>query len=83
MDHVKGKRAAILVEKLYEDLELWYPALRLREAGATVTIVGPEGGGDVSRRSMAIRRSRTPRPATSRRATSTPSSSPAGTRPTT
>ena len=44
MDHVKGKRAAILVEKLYEDLELWYPALRLREAGATVTIVGPKAG---------------------------------------
>ena len=44
MNHAKGKRAAILVEKLYEDLELWYPALRLREAGATVTIVGPKAG---------------------------------------
>ena len=44
MEHIKGKRAAILVEKLYEDLELWYPALRLREAGATVTIVGPKAG---------------------------------------
>jgi protease I len=28
-----GKRVAILAENLYEDLELWYPALRLREAG--------------------------------------------------
>ena len=37
---LKGKRIAILVEDLYEDLELWYPALRLREAGATVSIVG-------------------------------------------
>ncbi|MDR7534577.1 MAG: type 1 glutamine amidotransferase domain-containing protein, partial [Armatimonadota bacterium] len=27
-----------------EDLELWYPVLRLREAGATVTIVGPRAG---------------------------------------
>jgi protease I len=44
MDQVKGKRAAVLVEKLYEDLELWYPALRLREAGASVTIVGPNAG---------------------------------------
>jgi protease I len=26
------KRIAILAENLYEDLELWYPALRFREA---------------------------------------------------
>lgn len=39
-----SKRAAILVEDLYEDLELWYPALRLREAGVTVEIVGPNAG---------------------------------------
>jgi len=44
MEHIQGKRVAILVEKLYEDLELWYPALRFREAGATVTIVGPKAG---------------------------------------
>jgi putative intracellular protease/amidase len=31
-----GRRVAVLVEGLYEDLELWYPALRLREAGAQV-----------------------------------------------
>jgi protease I len=37
---LQGKRIAILAENLYEDLELWYPALRLREAGAEVTIVG-------------------------------------------
>jgi protease I len=35
-----GKRIAILAENLYEDLELWYPALRFREAGAEVTIIG-------------------------------------------
>ena len=35
-----GKRIAILAEDLYEDLELWYPALRFREAGAEVVIVG-------------------------------------------
>jgi len=39
-----GVRIAILAENLYEDLELWYPALRLREAGAQVTIVGPAKG---------------------------------------
>jgi hypothetical protein len=30
---------ALLVESLYEDLGLWYPLLRLREAGAEVTTV--------------------------------------------
>ena len=44
MEEIRGKRVAILVEKLYEDLELWYPRLRLREAGANVTIVGPKAG---------------------------------------
>jgi deglycase len=37
---LQGKRIAILAEDLYEDLELWYPALRFREAGAEVTLVG-------------------------------------------
>jgi protease I len=41
---LQGKRAAILVEKLYEDLELWYPVYRLREAGCEVVLVGPEAG---------------------------------------
>ena len=44
MDSVKGKRVAVLVEKFYEDLELWYPVLRLREAGCDVKIVGPKAG---------------------------------------
>ena len=37
---VSGKRIAILVEALYEELELWYPRLRLIEAGADVVVVG-------------------------------------------
>ena len=41
---LKGKRVAVLAEDNYENLELWYPLLRLREAGADVTIVGPKAG---------------------------------------
>lgn len=37
-------RIAILVEKVYEDLELQYPRLRLREAGHTVDVIGPRAG---------------------------------------
>jgi protease I len=44
MQGIQGKRVAVLVEKMYEDLELWYPVLRLREAGCAVTIVGPKAG---------------------------------------
>ena len=44
MSEFQGKRIAVLVEKLYEDLELWYPVLRLREAGCDVKIVGPKAG---------------------------------------
>jgi protease I len=38
------KRVAILVEQQYQELELWYPLYRLREAGCAVTVVGPEAG---------------------------------------
>lgn len=34
-------RIAILLEKIYEDLELQYPKYRLREAGHDVDVVGP------------------------------------------
>jgi len=40
---LRGKRIAILAENLYEDPELWYPLLRMREAGAEVTVVGMPG----------------------------------------
>jgi protease I len=35
-----GKRVIALVEAEYEDLELWYPVLRLREEGAEVVVAG-------------------------------------------
>jgi protease I len=37
-----GKRSLIFVDDIYEDLELWYPKLRLIEAGAVVTVAGPK-----------------------------------------
>ena len=37
-----GKRILAFVGDIYEDLELWYPKLRLIEAGATVIIAGEE-----------------------------------------
>src|SRR5436853_7461248 len=37
-------KIAILVEKIYEDLELQYPRVRLKEAGHVVEIVGPKAG---------------------------------------
>jgi protease I len=37
-------RVAILVEKIYEDLELQYPRLRLKEAGHSVDVIGPKAG---------------------------------------
>ncbi|MFW6126767.1 MAG: type 1 glutamine amidotransferase domain-containing protein [Thermodesulfobacteriota bacterium] len=38
--NLKGKTVAILVEDLYQELEVWYPLLRLQEAGAEVIVVG-------------------------------------------
>ncbi len=37
---LQGKRVAILAENNYQVLELWYPLLRLQEAGAKVKVVG-------------------------------------------
>ena len=34
------KKIAVLVEDLYQELEVWYPALRFREAGHEVVLVG-------------------------------------------
>src|SRR5437867_11658344 len=37
-------RAAVLIEQMYQEMEVWYPVYRLREAGCKVTLVGPEAG---------------------------------------
>jgi len=37
---LKGKRVILLVENLYQDLEIWVPYYRLKEEGAEVTLVG-------------------------------------------
>ena len=39
---LSGKRALLLTGEIYEDLELWYPKLRLEEAGAATLMAGPE-----------------------------------------
>jgi len=39
---LNDKRILMFVDDVYEDLELWYPKLRLMEAGAQVTVAGPE-----------------------------------------
>lgn len=35
-----GKRVAVVTDNMFEDLEVWYPIIRLREAGADVKVIG-------------------------------------------
>lgn len=39
-----ARRACVLVENQYENLELWHPYMRLKELGMEVDLVGPECG---------------------------------------
>lgn len=39
---LQNVRVAVLVEQQYQEMEVWYPVYRLREAGCKVTLVGPE-----------------------------------------
>ena len=40
----QGKKVAVLLADLYQELEFWYPYYRLKEAGCEVVAVGPEAG---------------------------------------
>jgi protease I len=39
-----GKRAAVMIGPLFEDVEATYPYYRLQEAGAMVALIGAKGG---------------------------------------
>lgn len=41
---LQGKRLLCFVGDIYEDLELWYPKLRMIEAGAEVVVAGETAG---------------------------------------
>jgi len=41
MAMLNGKHFLMFVDEVYEDLELWYPKLRMIEEGAGVTVAGP------------------------------------------
>ncbi len=41
---LQGVRAIVILEQQYQEMEVWYPVYRLREAGAEVVMVGPEAG---------------------------------------
>jgi len=41
---LKGKRIAILVDQMYQEMEVWYPLYRFREAGAEVLTVAAKAG---------------------------------------
>ena len=44
MPELTGRSVLVFVGEDYEDLEVWYPVLRLREAGAKVVIAGLKAG---------------------------------------
>lgn len=41
---LRDQRLLMFVDDIYEDLELWYPKLRMIEAGAHVSVAGPQAG---------------------------------------
>jgi len=41
---LKGKRILLMVDQIYQEMEVWYPLYRFREAGAEVVTVGATAG---------------------------------------
>ena len=41
---LKGKRIAILVDIMYQEMEVWYPYFRFQEAGSEIVVVGAKSG---------------------------------------
>jgi protease I len=48
---LKGKRAAVLVDEGFEDLEFWVTLMRLQEEGAETVVVGARAGMTVASKS--------------------------------
>ncbi len=44
---LSGKKVAVLAADDYEDLELWYPYYRMKEAGSEVKVIGTSQSADV------------------------------------
>src|SRR5258706_2712588 len=41
---LKGKKVAIFVDNVYQEMEVWYPLYRFLEAGAEVITIGAKAG---------------------------------------
>jgi protease I len=50
-----GRRVAVLAERMYQELELWYPLLRFREEGAETQVVAPRAGEYASKLGYPVR----------------------------